>query len=50
LIIGGKLVIPVGVKKQEMIRFTRTGATTFDKEKFGEFRFVPLLENKTGPI
>jgi len=50
LIIGGKLVIPVGVKKQEMIRYTRTGATTFDKEKFGEFRFVPLLENKTGPI
>jgi len=50
LIIGGKLVIPVGVKKQEMIRFTRTGATTFEKEKFGEFRFVPLLENKTGPI
>jgi protein-L-isoaspartate(D-aspartate) O-methyltransferase len=50
LIIGGKLVIPVGVKKQEMIRFTRTGATTFDQEKFGEFRFVPLLENKTGPI
>ncbi|MFZ8960792.1 MAG: protein-L-isoaspartate(D-aspartate) O-methyltransferase [Flavobacteriaceae bacterium] len=50
LIVGGKLVIPVGVKKQEMIRFTRTGATTFDQEKFGEFRFVPLLENKTGPI
>jgi len=50
LIIGGKLVIPVGVKKQEMIRFTRTGATTFDQEKFGEFRFVPLLEKKTGPI
>ena len=50
LIIGGKLVIPVGIKKQEMIRFTRTGATTFDQEKFGEFRFVPLLENKTGPI
>ncbi|MEK9741079.1 MAG: protein-L-isoaspartate(D-aspartate) O-methyltransferase [Flavobacteriaceae bacterium] len=48
--IGGKLVIPVGEKKQQMLRFTRTSKTSFDKEKFGEFRFVPLLENKTGSI
>ena len=44
--IGGKLVIPVGEKSQIMTVFTRTSQTAFDKETFGEFRFVPLLENK----
>jgi protein-L-isoaspartate(D-aspartate) O-methyltransferase len=44
--IGGKLVIPVGETSQIMTVFTRTSKTTFNKETFGEFRFVPLLENK----
>ena len=44
--IGGKLVIPVGDKEQQMIRYTRTAEKVFDKESFGTFRFVPLLENK----
>lgn len=44
--IGGKLIIPVGEKEQIMTRFTRTGVNSFDKEKFGRFRFVPLLEDK----
>ena len=44
--IGGKLIIPLGKKDQFMMRFTRTGPNLFDKEKFGRFRFVPLLENK----
>ena len=44
--IGGKLIIPLGGKDQFMMRFTRTGPNLFDKEKFGRFRFVPLLENK----
>ena len=44
--IGGKLVIPVGDKIQIMTVFTRTSATEFKKEEFGEFRFVPLLEDK----
>lgn len=44
--IGGKLVIPVGDVSQIMTVFTRTSQTTFNKETFGEFRFVPLLENK----
>ena len=44
--IGGKLVIPVGRQEQEMIRFTRTSMKTFDKESFGKFKFVPLLNNK----
>jgi len=44
--IGGKLVIPVGEKIQIMTVFTRTSATEFKKEEFGEFKFVPLLEDK----
>ncbi len=44
--IGGKLVIPVGDKVQIMTVFTRTSATEFKKEEFGEFKFVPLLEDK----
>ena len=44
--VGGKLVIPVGDNVQIMTVFTRTSATEFKKEEFGEFRFVPLLEDK----
>jgi len=44
--IGGKLVIPIGDKEQQMIRYTRTAEKVFDKESYGTFRFVPLLENK----
>ena len=44
--VGGKLVIPVGDKVQIMTVFTRTSATEFKKEEFGEFKFVPLLEDK----
>jgi len=44
--IGGKLVIPIGINEQQMTRFTRTAEKTFDKESFGTFKFVPLLENK----
>jgi len=44
--IGGKLVIPVGNEVQIMTVFTRTSATEFEKEEYGEFRFVPLLEDK----
>ena len=44
--IGGKLVIPVGLKDQEMFRFTRIAEKEFNKESFGKFRFVPLLNDK----
>ncbi|MEM6719019.1 MAG: protein-L-isoaspartate(D-aspartate) O-methyltransferase [Bacteroidota bacterium] len=46
--VGGKLVIPVGdaSKAQIMTLFTRTSEKEFTKKEFGEFRFVPLLENK----
>jgi protein-L-isoaspartate(D-aspartate) O-methyltransferase len=43
---GGKLVIPVGQKQQQMMRFTRTSEKSFDKETFGTFQFVPLLVDK----
>ncbi|MAP54377.1 protein-L-isoaspartate(D-aspartate) O-methyltransferase [Altibacter sp.] len=44
--VGGKLVIPVGEHVQIMTVFTRTDDTEFEKEEYGEFRFVPLLEDK----
>ena len=44
--VGAKLVIPVGDDIQIMTVYTRTSATEFEKEEFGEFRFVPLLEDK----
>ncbi|MEJ6792460.1 MAG: protein-L-isoaspartate(D-aspartate) O-methyltransferase [Lacinutrix sp.] len=44
--IGGRLVIPVGDNVQIMTLFVRKGAKEFDKTEFGEFRFVPLLEDK----
>ena len=44
--IGGRLVIPIGSENQIMTLITRITQTDFKKEEFGEFRFVPLLENK----
>ncbi|MDO5975035.1 protein-L-isoaspartate(D-aspartate) O-methyltransferase [Flavivirga jejuensis] len=44
--IGGRLVIPVGDNVQIMTMFTRKGQKEFEQQEFGEFRFVPLLEDK----
>ncbi|AUS06997.1 MULTISPECIES: protein-L-isoaspartate(D-aspartate) O-methyltransferase [Pseudotamlana] len=44
--VGGRLVIPVGDDVQIMTMFTRKGPKEFEQEEFGEFRFVPLLEDK----
>lgn len=44
--VGARLVIPVGDEVQIMTVFTRKSATEFEKETYGEFRFVPLLEDK----
>ena len=44
--IGGKLVIPVGTEEQIMTRYIRKSEKEFQKEELGNFRFVPLLENK----
>ena len=44
--IGGKLVIPVGDKEQIMTMLIRKNETQFEKHEFGDFKFVPLLQNK----
>jgi len=44
--VGGRLVIPVGDKVQVMTLFIRKSAKEFEKREFGDFRFVPLLEDK----
>ncbi len=44
--IGGRLVIPVGGKSQTMYRITKESEKKYKKEKFGNFRFVPLLKDK----
>jgi len=44
--IGGRLVIPVGDDVQTMTLYIRKGPKEFEKHEFGEFRFVPLLEDK----
>jgi protein-L-isoaspartate(D-aspartate) O-methyltransferase len=46
LSIGGRLVIPVGDEIQIMTLFIRKGPKEFEKHELGEFRFVPLLEDK----
>jgi protein-L-isoaspartate(D-aspartate) O-methyltransferase len=46
---GGRLVIPVGdAEKQTMLRITRTGPDTFQREEFMDFRFVPLVAEDGG--
>ena len=44
--VSGRLVIPVGVDSQVMTRVERKESTIFEKKEFGEFRFVPMLEDK----
>ncbi|MGC4039338.1 MAG: protein-L-isoaspartate(D-aspartate) O-methyltransferase [Flavobacterium sp.] len=44
--VGGRLVIPVGEKEQIMTMLIRKNLTQFEKHEFGDFKFVPLLENK----
>ncbi|TBM99745.1 protein-L-isoaspartate(D-aspartate) O-methyltransferase [Hyunsoonleella flava] len=43
---GGRLVIPVGDDVQVMTLFIRKGPKEFEKHELGEFRFVPLLEDR----
>ena len=44
--VGGRLVIPVGTDVQVMTLFIRNSTKDFEKHEYGEFRFVPLLEDK----
>ncbi|MGY5850423.1 protein-L-isoaspartate(D-aspartate) O-methyltransferase [Salegentibacter sp. F14] len=44
--VGGRMVIPVGSEVQTMTMLIRKSPKEFDKTEFGQFRFVPLLEDK----
>ena len=45
LVVGGILVIPIGEgDKQIMTKITKVSATEFDKQTYGDFSFVPMLE------
>jgi len=44
--IGGVLVIPIGDETQTMYRLTKISETELSKEMFGDFKFVPMLEDK----
>ena len=44
--VGGIMVIPLGDKVQIMTFIKKTGPKTFEKVEYGEFKFVPLLEDK----
>jgi len=42
---GGIMVIPVGdLRRQQMLRIVRMSDTDFEKKKFGDFVFVPMLQ------
>jgi len=45
--VGGRLVIPVGDDVQVMTLFIRTSEKSFEKHEFGDFRFVPMLKEKS---
>ncbi len=45
--VGGRLVIPVGDDVQVMTLYIRTSEKSFEKHEFGDFRFVPMLKEKS---
>ncbi len=45
--VGGVMLIPIGEgENQEMNWLKKTSDTQFDKKQLGNFKFVPLLQNK----
>lgn len=44
--VGGKLLIPVGEDSQIMTLFVRKSTKEFEKHELGDFKFVPMLEEK----
>lgn len=43
--IGGIMVIPLGKEEQILYRFTKISPTEFEKEEFGVYKFVPMLQD-----
>lgn len=47
--VGGIMLIPIGEgETQEMVWLRKNNLTSFDKKVLGNFKFVPLLQNKSG--
>lgn len=46
LVVGGKMVVPVGENSQIMTVITKNSEQSFVKEEFGLYKFVPMLSNK----
>lgn len=45
--VGGIMVIPLGKEeKQILMRFTKVSDTQFEREEFGVYKFVPMLQDK----
>ncbi|WP_407505585.1 protein-L-isoaspartate(D-aspartate) O-methyltransferase [Elizabethkingia miricola] len=44
--VGGLMVIPLGEGDEQILtRFRKVGETSFEKEEFGLYKFVPMLNN-----
>jgi len=43
--IGGIMVIPIGESTQTMVKIVKIDETKYEKKEYGEFTFVPMLEN-----
>ena len=47
--VGGVMLIPLGEgETQEMVWLKKVSESNFDKKTLGNFKFVPLLQNKSG--
>lgn len=45
--IGGKMVIPMGKTDEQILyRFTKISEKVFEKEEFGAYKFVPMLQDR----
>lgn len=45
--VGGKMVIPLGKTDEQILyRFTKISETEFEKEEFGAYKFVPMLQDR----
>ena len=45
--IGGKIVIPMGKTDEQILyRFTKISEKEFEKEEFGAYKFVPMLQDR----
>jgi len=48
LVVGGILVIPLGEGEEQVMNvIVKKSATEYNKQAFGKFKFVPMLQNKS---